>query len=99
MRPLTIIALILVGLTGLKQLALGALFWTGHSLTLIPLNQAHVSVSSIVTARRWWHLLTLIARHRGGGETGGRPPSAAACACGSSGHVGPIVCATMLVRG
>ena len=32
------IALVLVGLTGLTQIVLGVLFWTGHSLTLIPLH-------------------------------------------------------------
>jgi hypothetical protein len=38
MRRLTTIALVLVGLTGLTQIALGVIFWTGHSLTLIPLH-------------------------------------------------------------
>ncbi len=38
MRTLTITAQILVGLTGFTQIALGTVFWTGHSLTLIPLH-------------------------------------------------------------
>ena len=38
MRRLTAIALVLVGFTGLTQIVLGVLFWTGHSLTLIPLH-------------------------------------------------------------
>ena len=38
MRRLTAIALVLVGFTGLTQIVLGVLFWTGHSLPLIPLH-------------------------------------------------------------
>lgn len=38
MRPLATITRILVGLTGLTQIVLGALFWTGHFLRLIPLH-------------------------------------------------------------
>jgi len=58
MRPLTTIALILVGLTGLTQIVLGVLFWTGHSLTLIPV---HMQVGFVFVISLW-ALAALAAR-------------------------------------
>jgi hypothetical protein len=56
MRPLTTIALIPVGLTGLTQIVLGAFLWTGHSLTLIPL---HMQVGYAFVVLLW--TLTVLA--------------------------------------
>lgn len=58
MRPLITSALILLGLTGFTQILLGALFWTGHLLTLIPLHMqvGYVFVISL------WALAALAAR-------------------------------------
>ena len=58
MRPLTTIALILVGLTGMTQIVLGALLWTGHSLTLIPLHM-QVGYAFVVLL---WALAVLAVR-------------------------------------
>lgn len=38
MKTAMIVSRAVVGLTGLAQLVLGVLFWTGHALTLVPLH-------------------------------------------------------------
>jgi len=60
MRRSVTIALLLVGLTGLTQIVLGALFWTGHSLTLIPL---HMQVGFLFVISLW--ALTALAARAG----------------------------------
>jgi hypothetical protein len=58
MRPLTTTTLILVGLTGLAQIVLGVLFWTGHALALIPLH-TRVGYAFVILL---WGLTALAAR-------------------------------------
>ncbi len=58
MTPLTTIALILVALSGLTELVLGALFWTGHALTLISLHM-QVGFAFVIAL---WALAALAAR-------------------------------------
>jgi hypothetical protein len=58
MTPFTTIALILVVLTGLTELVLGALFWTGHALSLIPLHM-QVGFAFVIAL---WALAALAAR-------------------------------------
>jgi hypothetical protein len=64
MRALTIVASILVGLCGLTEIVLGVLFWTGHSLTLIPL---HIRVGYLLVISLW----ALAALAAGGGAARG----------------------------
>ena len=40
----------LVGITGLIQIAIGILFWTGHALPLIPL---HMTMGIVFVAAMW----------------------------------------------
>ena len=40
----------LVGITGLIQIAIGILFWTGHALPLIPL---HMTIGIVFVAAMW----------------------------------------------
>ncbi|HEU4641174.1 MAG TPA: hypothetical protein VFS44_01880 [Gemmatimonadaceae bacterium] len=67
MRRATIVTRWIVRLTGIVQILLGVLFWTGHARTLIPV---HMLVGSIVVLGLWV-LTGLTARaRRGAGLTG-----------------------------
>jgi hypothetical protein len=58
MKTATTVAQLLVRLTGLVQLVLGALFWTGNSLNLIPVHM----LVGILLVLSLWVLAFLAAR-------------------------------------
>src|SRR5713226_1989094 len=58
MKIATALALMLARLSGLVQVILGALFWTGHALTFIPVHM----VVGLVLVLCLWTLAVLAAR-------------------------------------
>lgn len=60
MQTATTTALAVLRLTGLIQLALGLLFWTGNALGLIPV---HMSIGFLVVVSLW--ILALLAARAG----------------------------------
>ena len=62
MRTATLITLWIVRLTGITQIVLGVLFWTGRGLTYIPL---HMSIGFLLVLGLWvLALLALLTRAR-----------------------------------
>lgn len=50
MKTAILVARVLLGISGVALLALGALFWTGHALTLIPL---HMLLGALLVLSMW----------------------------------------------
>jgi len=50
MRVATTVAQMLVRITGLIQIVLGVLFWTGNALTLVPI---HMLIGSVLVLMLW----------------------------------------------
>jgi hypothetical protein len=64
MQRTTKLSLLLIRITGIVQLVLGILFWTGHAYTYIPV---HMLIGSILVLGLWTiSVIALVARVRRG---------------------------------